>query len=65
MLKYNKTKMCVFGLKRFNFIINRTIFLEQNFKNGIFGPVDKFKQASKQKRKMDAFLKFKQSKHLF
>ncbi len=47
--------MSVFGLKSLNFTI------ENNFLAQIFGPVDNFKQASKQKK--NASLKFEQCKH--
>jgi hypothetical protein len=40
--------MCVLGLS-LHFVIKRIIFWRKNFKNAIFGAMDNFKQASKQK----------------
>ncbi len=37
--------------------------MAQNFKNATFWTIDNFKQASKQKEWLYAFLKFEQSKH--
>jgi hypothetical protein len=44
-----------FGLKSLKFIIEK-YFFAQNFNNTIFGPVNNFKQASKQKRMVGYFL---------
>jgi hypothetical protein len=46
----------VFGLKSFDFMLQRIIVLQQNFKCATYWPIDKFKQDSKQKRMVGCFL---------